>query len=149
MPILDPTDYRLSFDTRAEFIATNIPATLLYVMAASRLYRQDTSGTAATTADGGNWATDGLVTPQHFGAVDDGTTNDTAAWNLFRSAGGFKVVPAGSYLVDGEVHRFYLTPMGDGVFDDDTAAWDQAIGDHERDSVLVHGRTLDIKCLRR
>ncbi len=148
MPILNPTEYRLSFDTRAEFIATNIPATLLYVMAAGRLYRRDTAGTAATSADGGNWAADGLVTPQHFGAVGDGTTNDTAAWNLFQAAGGFKIIPAGSYLVNSVVHRFDLTPMGNGVFDDGTAAWDQPLGDRERDSVLVHGRSIDANATR-
>jgi hypothetical protein len=143
MPILNPTEYRLSFDTRAEFIATNVPAAILYVMAAGRLYRRDTTGTAATTADGGNWAADGLVTPQHFGAVGNGTTNDTTAWNLFQAAAGFKIVPAGSYLVSSVVHRFDQTPLGNGVFNDATAAWDQPMGDRERDCILVHGRTID------
>lgn len=44
-------------------------------------YEKDASGTALTTADGQNWSplSGSMVTPQHWGAVGDGSTDDTAA----------------------------------------------------------------------
>jgi hypothetical protein len=51
---------------------------------------------------------DYLVTPQQFGAVADGITNDTTAWNSWLAATGSKYIPRGSYLVSGVV-KYYGT----------------------------------------
>lgn len=51
---------------------------------------------------------DYLVTPQQFGAVADGITNDTTAWNNWLSATGSKYIPRGYYLVSGVV-KYYGT----------------------------------------
>jgi hypothetical protein len=51
---------------------------------------------------------DYLVTPQQFGAVGDGITNDTTAWNSWLAATGSKYIPRGYYLVSGVV-KYYGT----------------------------------------
>jgi hypothetical protein len=58
-----------------------------------------------------------LVTPQQFGAVADGITNDTTAWNNWLSATGSKYIPRGYYLVSGVV-KYY--PSGTFVNTVDT-----------------------------
>jgi len=85
-----------------------------------------------------------FVTPQHYGAVGNGIADDTAPWDAFQAAPSvLKAVPAGRYLVSGSVLRFDKGVIGNGVYDDTIATWDQSLGDRERDSLIVHGRTLD------
>lgn len=55
-----------------------------------------------------------FTTPQTFGAVGDGVANDTAAWSRFREAGGFKFIPAGDYVIDGEKKVSIKGVIGDG-----------------------------------
>lgn len=86
-----------------------------------------------------------MLTPLNFGARGDGITNDTEAWAEFQAAPGqMKAVPAGRYLVNGEVKRFDQGCIGNGEFDDTTSAWDQPRGDRERDSILVHRRDINV-----
>lgn len=56
-----------------------------------------------------------LTAPADFGAVGDGVADDTAAWNDFQAYEGIKVVPAGNYLVDGEVIHYPHAVLGGGV----------------------------------
>lgn len=51
---------------------------------------------------------DYFVTPQQFGAVANGITDDTAAWNNWLAATGSKYIPRGNYLVSGVV-KYYGT----------------------------------------
>lgn len=43
----------------------------------------------------------GYVTPQMFGAVGDGTTDDTIAFTNFVNASGYHLIPEGTYYIDG------------------------------------------------
>ena len=48
-----------------------------------------------------------LINVKDYGAVGDGITNDTTAWNQFVSAeGGVKYVPRGAYVVNGSTKQF-------------------------------------------
>jgi hypothetical protein len=47
-----------------------------------------------------------LITPQDFGAVGDGTTNDTTAWTNFLAATGNRYIPAGDYLISAVVNKY-------------------------------------------
>jgi hypothetical protein len=47
-----------------------------------------------------------LITPQDFGAVGDGVTDDTTAWSNWDNASGSKYIPAGEYLTYGSVKRY-------------------------------------------
>ena len=48
-----------------------------------------------------------VINVKDFGAVGDGITNDTSAWNQFVSAeGGVKYVPRGDYVVNGSTKQF-------------------------------------------
>lgn len=58
-----------------------------------------------------------LTAPADFGAVGDGTADDTTAWNDFQAYEGIKVVPAGNYLVDGEVIHYPYAVLGGGTSD--------------------------------
>lgn len=84
-----------------------------------------------------------IVAPQDFGAVGDGTTDDSAAWASFQAAPGLKTIPAGRYLVGGAVKRFDNQIIGNGEFDDESASWDQPMGDRERNAILVHRNDID------
>ena len=84
------------------------------------------------------------LTPQQFGAVGNGTTNDTTAWNAFVAAVGPKQVPAGQYLVNGAVKRFDRGVLGNGMFDDTLGYWTQVNGDLNRDTMIMDARTLNL-----
>lgn len=43
------------------------------------------------------------VTPQMFGAVGDGTTDDTTAFTNFVNASGLHLIPEGTYYIDGMI----------------------------------------------
>ena len=47
-----------------------------------------------------------FVTPQDFGAVGNGVANDTTAWDNWENATGSKYIPAGSYLIYGNVAKY-------------------------------------------
>lgn len=85
-----------------------------------------------------------ILTPQTFGAVGDGVTDDTQAWLDFQASSGIKAVPPGRYLVNGALRRFDVGCFGNGEFDDTSAAWDEAVGDRERHSVMVHRNNLNV-----
>ncbi len=86
---------------------------------------------------------DGIITLRHYGAKGDGVTDDTTAWTNFQAARGLKIIPPGRYLVSGEVRRFDQGVVGNGVYADTVAAWNQLTGDLERDSLIVHGRVIN------
>ncbi len=68
------------------------------------------------TAGGKRFFSAPLVTPQQFGAKGDGVTNDTAAWTAFQSSARLKVIPAGSYVVDGAAKVYTKDVYGNGGF---------------------------------
>lgn len=80
MPIqtVPPSMVEISFDTRAEFISTRLPASVNYVMAAGEVYVRDGSG-RITQDDLSTWSPAGQPYPEHFGAVGDGVTDDKVA----------------------------------------------------------------------
>lgn len=85
-----------------------------------------------------------LVFPQTFGAVGNGVADDSAAWNAFQaSTSGIRFVLPGRYKVNGEIKRFNFGVFGNGEFKDAGSSWDQARGDHERHSILVHRNVID------
>ena len=47
-----------------------------------------------------------LITPQDFGAVGNGVADDTTAWTNWENASGSKYIPAGSYLIYGDVEKY-------------------------------------------
>jgi len=48
-----------------------------------------------------------VINVKDFGAIGDGITNDTAAWNQFMAVeGGVKYIPMGNYLVNGKTLSF-------------------------------------------
>ena len=48
-----------------------------------------------------------VINVKDFGAIGDGITNDTAAWNQFTAVeGGVKYIPMGNYLVNGKTLSF-------------------------------------------
>lgn len=84
-------------------------------------YQKDASGTALTTADGQNWSPlDGEpITPHHFGALADGTTDDSAAINLAfaylksvvaTNQGGHMLFPPGVYKVQSSIGAHGIVP---------------------------------------
>lgn len=79
-----------------------------------------------------------LISLKDFGAVGDGVTDDTAAWNMWKDTPGIHVITPGSYLVNGEVNRFDEGVIGNGDFQDADSAWDQPQGDRERHAIIVH-----------
>lgn len=85
-----------------------------------------------------------LISVKDFGAVGDGVTDDTAAWNAFQAAVGLKMVPPGQYLVNSNILRFDAGLLGNGEFFDADSAWDQPQGDRERDSLIVHHRDINV-----
>lgn len=67
------------FTGYAEAAATPIPHGVTYFDVAQYRFVRDPLGTALSTPDGANWSPVGDVYPEHFGAVGDGVTDDTAA----------------------------------------------------------------------
>ena len=48
-----------------------------------------------------------VINVKDFGAIGDGITNDTTAWNQFMAVeGGVKYIPMGNYLVNGKTLSF-------------------------------------------
>lgn len=57
-----------------------------------------------------------IVSLKDFGAVGDGVTDDTIAWNLFQTAeSGIKYIPAGQYLINEKIHDFQFGCFGNGT----------------------------------
>lgn len=52
-----------------------------------------------------------IVSLKDYGATGDGITDDTIAWNKWKSAGG-NFIPAGEYLVDGVVKKYLMPTYG-------------------------------------
>lgn len=94
-------DAVIGYETRAEAAVANIPAVVKTLRAGALAYRRDAAGTALTTADGQKWSPLKEVTPQHFGAVADGATDDTPAF-LAAIASGAKEI-----IVPGEAGEVY------------------------------------------
>lgn len=97
------------------------------VKTANEIYRDfETDGVSASgfhrpiKADIREWGTAlegvALKTPQSFGAIGDGVTDDTVAWTAFQAADGAKMIPAGSYLVDGGVNTYDNAVIGNAGF---------------------------------
>lgn len=94
--------------------------------AAATLDGADVSGKSADAANGGTTLRmlserfGDLVNVKDFGAIGDGSANDTAAWTAWQTAlasGGIGYVPSGSYKVNGVVKRFpsgCIGQFGDG-----------------------------------
>jgi len=100
------------FASRADMLAENIPAPVMKIAflqdgAIFELAR-DTTGTAATTADGAKWSPAGDAMPQHWGAVADGATDDSAAfagmfdWVLGDGDWRAVYIPAGHYVIESQ-----------------------------------------------
>lgn len=85
-----------------------------------------------------------IITPQKYGAIGDGVADDTIPWNTFQSSFGLQYIPRGEYKVGADIYRFDNGAIGNGNFNDSLAAWDQTLGDKERRSLIVHGRTLNV-----
>jgi hypothetical protein len=92
-----------TFATREEAQGSFIPAPVTRIRVGSLRYVRDASGTALTTGASAKWSPDGTAVPDHFGAVGNGTTDDTAPvqlWvNWLRSKKDTGEVPAKTYLV--------------------------------------------------
>lgn len=113
------------YDTRAEAEAADTgDAGHIYV--GDLAYQYDASGTALTTGDGRTWSPAGDVTPQHFGAVGDGVSDDAdyveAALRYSAETGNRTYVPTGDYLLErqvvvsavGAAETIRLTVFGEG-----------------------------------
>ena len=92
--------------------------------AAAELDDSDVSGKFSDAANGGTELRmlserfGDLVNIRDFGAVGDGTTNDTTAWTAWQTAlasGGIGYIPAGDYLVSGTVKHFAHGCLGNGT----------------------------------
>ncbi|MFN3247686.1 glycosyl hydrolase family 28-related protein [Roseibium album] len=102
------------FVSRATAQAANVDGSLneIKVIHAGEIltYQRDASGTALTTNDGANWSPAGLKTVKHYGAVGDGSTDDSTAIQaalddadneaLVFNQGGNYVVNSGLTVVD-------------------------------------------------
>lgn len=64
---------------------------------------QDGSLTEAKFSNALKLKIKGYVTPQMFGAVGDGTTDDTTAFTNFVNASGYHLIPEGTYYIDGMI----------------------------------------------
>lgn len=107
--------YAAPFASRGDFLAAQIPTTVMvaaYYCADGYLisFRRDAGGTAAVTADGGKWSPDTIITPDHWGAIGDGSNNDAPAmqacfdWAVAR--GNSKSIPTVNLLPN----RAYYQP---------------------------------------
>jgi hypothetical protein len=91
------------YTSRTAFTAASPPLTLTQwvVMSGNQalVYVADAAGTAITSANGLKGSPAGAVTPQHFGAEADGTTDDTAA---IQAMIDYLVATTGDSIVGGE-----------------------------------------------
>ncbi|HEU0223391.1 MAG TPA: hypothetical protein VFR34_14430 [Paracoccaceae bacterium] len=69
----------MSFASRAAAAAATIPAGTTRLFAGGLAYVEDVSGTALQSADGRKWSPDRIAIYEHWGAVGNGTTDDTVA----------------------------------------------------------------------
>ena len=84
----------------------------------------------------GDW-----VVLKNFGAVGDGSTDDTPAWNAWQAklaSGGMGYIPAGDYLVNGTVLHFNSGCIGNGRYSD-AGYWTQSqLGGNSRHNIIRH-----------
>lgn len=73
--------FAMPFATRADALALPVPAPVNALRIGDLSYIADQNGTALTTADGRKWAPaeSDQVSPEHFGAIADGISDDAAA----------------------------------------------------------------------
>jgi hypothetical protein len=149
------------FDTEAAFQAANIPLVLTRITVGIGPVKHDKVRISAPSralpwhsqsADRAWWlvAPGQIITPQVFGAVGDGIADDAMAMESFRACPGvMRFVPPGIYREGAGLSRFDAAVLGNGVFNDSTPPsyswgyWGQVWGDRQRDSLIVHGRTVD------
>jgi hypothetical protein len=108
------------YASRADAIAANIVAEVVRILVKTSTgdtlaYKADASGTALTTAGGRNWSPDGPATPQHFGAIGDGSTNDSAAVAAASAYGVEFTVHGGVYLISDNVNITVSARILDGA----------------------------------
>lgn len=71
-----------------------------------------------------------VVNVKDFGAVGDGVTDDTAAWNKWKAVtNGIKYVPSGKYLVDGSIRHFPVGCIGNVDAELFDYRWNQNVKD--------------------
>ena len=90
------------FADRSAAQAATVPAEvgLIRVRSGDLLleYLRDPAGTALQTADGAKWSPADVVTPEHFGAVGDGVTDDGAGLVAAASTGAIVTTRDAEYL---------------------------------------------------
>lgn len=71
-----------------------------------------------------------IINVKDFGAVGDGVTDDTEAWNSWKAVSkGIKYVPSGKYLVDGSIRHFPLGCIGNVDAESFDYRWSQNVKD--------------------
>lgn len=103
----------------------------------------------AIAASSGAWVrSDGATKNlRWYGAVGDGVTDDTTAWEAFQAASGIPSVPAGEYLVNGATKTFLRGVIGNGEYDLVNYAWPEQVtdgGDKQRDALILNSRYIDV-----
>lgn len=96
------------FDSRSQAEGAAIPGDVQYINVADLQYARDPDGTALETASGVKWSPLGDPTPQHFGAVGDGETDDSDAFDAFLAYVESKRVGRGE-VFDVPPERYLLT----------------------------------------
>ncbi|MEO1637782.1 MAG: glycosyl hydrolase family 28-related protein [Pseudomonadota bacterium] len=99
-----------TYASYAEAAASNVPAVVnqIFVKAGKFViaFSRDAAGTALITNGGARWSPSDDITALHFGAVGDGSTDDSAAFQAAADycaehAVGVIIVPPGHYRVAG------------------------------------------------
>ncbi len=102
---------------RAALISATVPegVSRVSVVGVGEYRREDAAPVAALTSNSGavKWVPEGQVTMEHFGAVGDGVSNDTAAWNLANDYIYAAKVPL--HGMPGKTYALTNTTLG-GVF---------------------------------
>jgi hypothetical protein len=105
------------YATRATFIAATVPAdtqrTAFIVNGQSYAVIRDASG-PIVQANGQKWRPDGDITPQHFGAVGDGVTDDTVA--LQEAVNFISLLNGGELKLPAGTISFSRIEMKSGVY---------------------------------